>query len=230
MTCLILCLYFLPQLIFSQGADTGVVPIPNALRRPERSEAPRYPQDFVIGELGQGTAPLGAYQLARELLAALATTGSTNPILRQYPSIITESVIQEIRGINIRNYRIGGGRTEPDGSVSFIVRFLGREDSITGELFIRSEVPRAPVIIPELTASTEETAATESTENTEGAGGAEDTEGEEETATTETAAPEPARQEVARWVLDDLVLEEKRPISGITDEYRFDFSPYERFF
>ncbi|MDR2072525.1 MAG: hypothetical protein LBP60_03725, partial [Spirochaetaceae bacterium] len=34
---------------------------------------------------------------------------------------------------------IGGGRVESDGSVSFLIRFLGREKSITGELYLWQE-------------------------------------------------------------------------------------------
>ncbi|MDR0323969.1 MAG: hypothetical protein LBI12_05960, partial [Treponema sp.] len=42
-----------------------------------------------------------------------------------------------IGSITPRNFRIGGGREEPDGAVSFLVRFLGRDYGITGELYIR---------------------------------------------------------------------------------------------
>ena len=180
--CLLLGLCFFSQLIISQETNTSVVPVPDALRRPERGEAPRYPEDLVIGELGQGRAPQGAYLFAQELLSALARGRNDAPVLERSSSRIAENVFEEIRSINTRSYRIGGGRDELDGSVSFIVRFIGREDSITGELFVRFG---------------------------------------------ETT---PGRQEGGRWLLDDLILEEKRALSGINDNYRYDFSPYERFF
>jgi hypothetical protein len=87
---------------------------------------------------------------------------------------ISESTLQEIQSIRTRDYRLGGGRIEADGFVSFLVRFIGPEESITGELFIR-----------------------------------------------------PERE---RWLLDELLLEKKRPLSEIGDSYRYTFSPYERFF
>jgi hypothetical protein len=178
---LLLGLSFFSQIVFSQETSTSAVPVPEALRRPERGEAPRYPEDLVIGELGQGGAPIGAYQFSQEILSALARGRNDAPVL-QRSSSISESVFEEISGINTRSYRLGGGRYEPDGSVSFLVRFIGRTESITGELFVRF-------------------------------GG-----------TT------PDREDGGRWLLDDLILEEKFPLSDIRDDYRYDFSPYERFF
>jgi len=196
--CLLLGLCFLPQMIFPQ--DNNTVPVPQALRRPERGEAPRYPEDLVIGELGQGGAPTGAYLYAQELLSALVRGTNNARVLEGTSSIITESMLEEIGSINARTYRIGGGRYELDGAVSFLVRFIGREESMIGELFVRYETVRVPV----------------STENTE------DDNGEPIT--------EPARREESRWLLDDLILEDKVSLSDITDDYRYDFSPYERFF
>jgi hypothetical protein len=161
-------------MIAAQDTYTSIVPVPEAVRRPERGEAPRYPEDLVIGELGQGRAPLGAYQFAQELLSALTRGRNDAPVLQRSSSLITESVLEEIRSLSIRSYRIGGGRTERDGSVSFLVRFIGRAESITGELFVRFETQM--------------------------------------------------------WTLDDLLLEEKVPLSSLRDDYRYDFSPYERFF
>jgi hypothetical protein len=172
--CLLLGSSFFSQMITAQEAYASVVPIPETLRRPERGEAPRYPDDLVIGELGQGRAPLEAYQYAQEILSALARGRNDAPVLQRSSSLITENIFEEINGINTRSYRIGGGRNELDGSVSFLVRFIGRTESITGELFVRLET--------------------------------------------------------TTWLLDDLILEEKIPLSEIRDDYRYDFSPYERFF
>jgi hypothetical protein len=162
-------LCFFPVQLSSQ--ETAV---PDALRRPDRSEAPRYAYDFVIGELGQGEASDGAYLFARNLLSAITAGRNDAPVLANFGSVLTEGLFQEIRDIRPRSYRLGGGRTEADGSVSFVTRFIGQEESITGELFIRFE------------------------------------EGD--------------------WILDDLILEEKRAVSEIRDGYRYNFSPYERFF
>ena len=183
-----LSLGIFPQGVFSQegSAQKDQTTIPEALRRPERSESPRYPKDVVIGELGQGESPAEAYQFARELLSALVSGSQDAQILSDSSSIITESLREQIMSLEPRSYRIGGGRTEPDGSVSFLVRFLGVEESITGELFLRrAESPEV------------------------------------------NDAPDTAD---AQWSLDDLVLEEKRDLAEIKDSYRYDFSPYERFY
>lgn len=159
--------------VFSQSQDSSV---PEQIRRPERGEFPRYPEDLVIGAIGQGNSPTEAYTYARNLLSALAALRTEANIVQNSLSAIGENALEEIKEIGPRSYRIGGGRIEKDGSVSFLMRFLGSEESITGELFLR----------------------------TDGEDGA--------------------------WVLDDLILEEKRAYSETRESYRFDFSPYERFF
>ena len=164
--------------------------IPEALLRPERGETPRYPKDVVIGEIGRGEAPEEAYLLAKNILSALITGSKDASVLAGYGSILDEDLREEIRSIEPRSYRIGGGRAEADGCVSFLVRFMGPEESISGELFLRQE-PAA------LASATEEA--------------------------------EPAGRE-GKWILDDLVIEDKRTLSEIRDSYRFDFSPYERFY
>ena len=152
--------------------------MPDTLRRPVRGEGPRFPSDLVIGELGRGDASEGAYAFARNILAALMAGRRDAPVFTDSASYIAESAFDEVRSLRPRTFRLGGGRIEPDGCVSFLVRFMSREESITGELFIR---------------------------RLETSGG-------------------------GRWILDDIVLEPKRTISEIRGTYRFNFSPYERFF
>jgi len=136
-----LSLWVFPQGVFPQEEEPIVIvpaarTIPDALRRPQRGELPRYPQDVVIGELGQGQAPADAYRFARNILAALVAGNYEAPVFSGFPPSLIERHIEEIGGIQPQSYRIGGGRTEIDGYVSFLIRFLGREESITGELFI----------------------------------------------------------------------------------------------
>ena len=187
--CFLLGALFLSQKVFPQEGGNGAAAsqtIPEILRIPERSEAPRYPKDLVIGELGKGASPDKAYELARKLLAVLISGSKDTQIIMDSGSILTESLLEEISSIEPRAYRIGGGRIEADGSVSFLVRFLGYEESISGELYLRQ---------------------------------AEDAESLEDSDSRE-----------ADWLLDDLILEEKRNIAEIKDSYRYDFSPYERFY
>ena len=129
-----------PQGVFSQGGEMGIMQartIPDELRRPQRGETPRIPFDVVIGDLGRGEAPVDAYRFARNILSALADGNYEAPVLAGFPRTLVQRYIGEIGGIELRSFRIGGGKVEADGEVSFLVRFLGHQYSITGELFIR---------------------------------------------------------------------------------------------
>ena len=113
--------------------------IPQELLRPRREEAPRYPVDTVIGPIGQGKAPVEAYGLARRVAAALLAGNINAPVLSPVDKVFLDGCMSALNAVNPRFFRLGGGREEPDGSVSFLVRFAGREQGITGELFIRAE-------------------------------------------------------------------------------------------
>ena len=178
----LLALSLITQKIASQDT-AGNQAVPDGLRRPERGEAPRYPKDLVIGELGRGEASEGAYLFARNILAAIAEGRRDAQALENTGYILTENIFDEVRSLRPRSYRLGGGKTEVDGCVSFLVRIIGQQESITGELFIRWE---------------------------------------------EAAGEE--NSDAGIWFLDDLILEEKRTLADIRDSYRYDFSPYERFY
>jgi len=173
--CFLLALCLIAQNFLSQNIFNTQIE-PDSLRRPERGEAPRYPKDLVIGELGQGEVSEGAYLFARSILNAIAAGRKDAQVFANSGFSFTESIFDNIRSIRPRDSRLGGGRYEPDGCASFLIRIIGQQESITGELFIR----RA------------------------------ETSGE--------------------WLLDDLILEGKRTLSDIRDSYRYDFSPYERFY
>ncbi|MDR2049534.1 MAG: hypothetical protein LBP69_08780 [Treponema sp.] len=115
--------------LFAQ--DEGSFTLPAEIHRPQYGEVPRFPEDYWIGELGRGGAGEEAYQFARRFIEDLAGGNS-----EQTPKHIKDS-FESLEGFEIRNVRIGGGRVEADGSVSFLVRFLGREEAVTGELFLR---------------------------------------------------------------------------------------------
>jgi len=171
----LLALCLIAQNLLSQNVFNNQTE-PDSLRRPERGEAPRYPKDLVIGELGQGEISEGAYLFARSILTAIAAGRKDAQVLTNSGFSFAESIFDNIRSIRPRDSRLGGGRYEPDGCVSFLIRIIGPQESITGELFIRQA---------------------------ETSGG---------------------------WLLDDLILEGKRTLSDIRDTYRYDFSPYERFY
>jgi hypothetical protein len=159
-----------------EGLEAGTVP--ETLRIPQRGEAPRYPQDVVIGELGRGRAPEESYRYARLCLEALLSASlSGNREALSLPGAdkaLADRLFEELEPIAPLQFRLGGGREEDDGAVSFLVRFLGREKGKAGELFL---LPK------------------------------------DET-----------------WLLDDLLLEEEQDLAEEREAYRFDFSPYERFY
>jgi len=111
--------------------------IPETLLRPNRSEAPRYPIDTVIGELGRGDAPEGGYIFARSICEGLISGNKAHRALSSINTSFRENFLSSIEIINPLSYRIGGGREEADGAVSFLVRFIGKEQGITGELYLR---------------------------------------------------------------------------------------------
>jgi len=111
--------------------------IPEELLRPSRAESARYPIDTVIGELGQGSAPASGFSFANYVLSGFLSGQIDNPALTPINSNIRQEHISALSVINPRNFRIGGGREEADGAYSFLVRFIGRDQGITGELYIR---------------------------------------------------------------------------------------------
>ncbi|MDR0472692.1 MAG: hypothetical protein LBH43_03330 [Treponema sp.] len=110
--------------------------IPVSVRRPGREETPRYPRDIVIGELDRGNASQPAWLYARDFLNALIRRDKTARIFTETDSALLGRLFDGLEEANPDKYRIGGGRVEEDGAVSFMVRFLGREQSITGEIYL----------------------------------------------------------------------------------------------
>jgi len=111
--------------------------IPEELLRPKRGEAPRYPIDIVIGELGKGTASDAAFSFANYISAAFLSGDMENAALADIDSTLRQSLLSELEVATPLNYRLGGGREEADGAISFLVRFIGKDQAISGELYIR---------------------------------------------------------------------------------------------
>jgi hypothetical protein len=180
--------------------------IPEELLRPKRGEAAHYPIDTVIGEIGQGNASSAAYSFAKSIAAGLISSNAGHPGLAGINAALREDYLNVLEEIYPRSYRLGGGRDEADGAVSFLIRIIGKDSGITGELFIRY-VTREIV--------TENKKAAENTEESE----------EEEIKEKEIKI-------VGNWKFEDLILEEAKSREEEEREslQRFDFSPYERFF
>jgi hypothetical protein len=155
--------------VFNRGT------IPEALKRPPRgNESPRYPRDAVIGELGRGEASEAAYRYARNLLQGVLSGSRESALLAGARQSQLEELFTSLESLNPQQYRLGGGREEADGAISFLFRFIGRDMSLAGELYVRL------------------------TEDT--------------------------------WELEDILVEEAQTLSERGNTYKFDFSPYERFF
>ena len=207
--------------------------IPAELLRPRREEALRYPVDVVIGPLGRGTASEEAYGVAIKAAAALLAGTPDAAVFSSVNKSFLENCFSSLNIINPRTYRLGSGRIEPDGSVSFLVRFSGREQGITGELFVRRELqkPKAPepVAAAVIEQSDEDTEVTDNTDIDEEN---ETPEYQEEKPRVEIPAEIPLIPGGFVWVFEDLILEEprSRQEENAEDRKRFDFSPYERLY
>ena len=239
-------LFFSGSVLFAQNVGDEAAgtanrgSIPEELLRPRREEAPRYPVDTVIGPLGQGEASQEAYRFARQVAAALLAGNSDASSLSAMNRVLLESYMSTLNAINPRNFRLGSGREEPDGAFSFLIRFIGREQGISGELFVRLEEQRPPVQpaeTPAQAAAAGETRLPESDGEAQAAEAALPVQPDPSPVeTTQTAeAKEPVREvRPGRrvWVFDELILEEarSRETENTESKHRFDFSPYERFF
>ena len=105
-------LFFAAALVF--GEDGGYGSIPQELLRPKRDEAPRYPVDTVIGELGQGRASNAAYSFARSVALGLVAGNRGHPALAGAAPVTLEGCLSALELINCQSFRIGSGREEPD--------------------------------------------------------------------------------------------------------------------
>jgi hypothetical protein len=131
----------LTQYAFTQGelaGNTGFFP-PDSVRRPFRDELVRLPTDVIIGELGMGAAPSGAYLFAKDFMESLIHQNDTAPIFSGVDNALLYFLFEEIEFLEPYAFRLGGGRFEPDGAVSFLVRFIGREKSMTGEMYLMEQ-------------------------------------------------------------------------------------------
>ncbi|MDR1469658.1 MAG: hypothetical protein LBT00_10225 [Spirochaetaceae bacterium] len=123
---------------FSQEGDS--VSIPDAIRRPSRTDTPRYPRDVVIGDLGQGDLLQEDMNYASTVLRALLQGREQSPLFSTLNEGVAEDLIGTVQKIRAHKFRIGGGKEIVDGAGSFLFRFIGRDDQIGGAMyFVRGE-------------------------------------------------------------------------------------------
>jgi hypothetical protein len=130
-----------PFLCFSQEREepsySGV--IPEVLMRPSREKEPFYPVDAVIGLLGNGDVSYAANMYARGVLRDLMRANREAETLQNLSPDSLNEAMTKLSEVTPRKVRLGGGREETDGSVSFLFRFMSSENELSGELYIRSE-------------------------------------------------------------------------------------------
>ncbi|MDR2941047.1 MAG: hypothetical protein LBV17_00450 [Treponema sp.] len=132
-----LCLFFCLTALSSAQDILYRGSIPEELLRPQKGEPPHFPVDMIIGELGQGSASNSAYSFAKSIAVGLISANMEHPALAGIKAELREEYLNALAEIIPRSYRLGGGREEPDGAVSFMIRLIGRESGVAGELFIR---------------------------------------------------------------------------------------------
>jgi len=136
-------IFFITVYAFSQDSDGQARgSIPETLIRPHRGESARYPIDTVIGEMGRGQASEAAYDFAVSICEGLLSGDMRHASISSISPAERERYLSALEIITPVNYRIGGGREEADGAVSFLVRFIGKEQGTSGELYIRSRSGR----------------------------------------------------------------------------------------
>ena len=215
---ILFCFLLVAQTANSNRAENpmGVSALPPELLRPRYGESPHFPQDYVIGTLGRCDASEESYRYARLIVAGLAAgNGKAEGVV--FPEQKRLSVLKSISGLGTRSWRVGGGRVEPDGSVSYLIRFLGRENSVTGELYLRREEIKTEQEIKPEQEIKQETEIKPETENEVKEEAKKDDERREETTVS--------------WRVDDILLENPHSLYG--GKYSpggTEMTAYERFF
>jgi hypothetical protein len=115
---------------------SGVVP--EALIRPAREQGAFYPVDAVIGPLGIEDLAGEAAEYAKTVMQELLSQDAASASIANLGTDITGDAMEKLSEAAPHKWRIGGGREEADGSVSFLFRFMGREKEVSGELYLRS--------------------------------------------------------------------------------------------
>jgi hypothetical protein len=129
----------LPAFCFAQDQASFSGVVPEILKRPNRETEWAYPVDAAIGQLGKGEESDAANAYARAVLRDLIRGNTEADSLKDIDSGQLDEAIKKLGEIEPRKSRLGGGRDEIDGSVSFLFRFIGRENGLSGELYIRAE-------------------------------------------------------------------------------------------
>lgn len=103
---------------------------------PTGSEAIRLPQDFVIGKIGDEGVEPNAYRFAVDFLSSVAKSAEVTRFYTDQSRQEAKSIAPLLAPILPASVRVGGGTAEGESGVSFLVRFVGKERSVSGELHL----------------------------------------------------------------------------------------------
>jgi hypothetical protein len=96
----------------------------------------------ILGDLGACQAPEEAYteaaRIARRLLDGKLPAG-----LDKLRAGLADDIKKNVLAISPTAYRVGGGRLEPDGSASFVFRFIGNGKNCAGEIYLEKDAKGA---------------------------------------------------------------------------------------
>ncbi|MDR2537069.1 MAG: hypothetical protein LBC46_02075, partial [Treponema sp.] len=79
----------------------------------------------------------GAYRTATRFLTALIEQDRESSILAALDASFLDELLGTLEPLAAQKFRLGGGRTEEDGCLSFLIRLIGSEQWISGELYLR---------------------------------------------------------------------------------------------
>jgi hypothetical protein len=99
-------------------------------------EAPRYPEDFAIGSLGRGGIDPQAYAAARSILGGMRSGVSLSTFFPGMALGERNRIKGSLDAVRASTIRIGGGRVEQGGGISFLIRLIGPDLSLAGEIYV----------------------------------------------------------------------------------------------
>ncbi|AEJ19237.1 hypothetical protein [Gracilinema caldarium] len=95
------------------------------------------PEDFIIGELGQGEIPLEVYNIAKDFCKQLLNATYDVTLFSFLPLSDQNKVTTLLRSSKVSQFRIGGGQIEENDRYSLLIRLLGPSESVSGVIYIR---------------------------------------------------------------------------------------------
>jgi hypothetical protein len=104
------------------------------LRVPNNTEALRMPADYEIGLLGWGDADRSAYNTAMAALSRAANSGKTE---KAADVAIDEQSLRNLTALGSDpQVHIGSPLVQVEGTISFLVRLIGKELTCAGEIHL----------------------------------------------------------------------------------------------